>query len=405
MAISRKKMIILPQLNNCGGNLSQKWFIFYSVRIPGTDKLHRKKEFAGLSKFHDVDSRTRAAEKLISDFTEKLLMGWSPFADNSKVIFDDNLEYQNITRIYGKRRSQNKTIRFYASAYLDSLNGQLDPDGTLPTYRSKLRIFSNWIDSHSSPLNDVTAITNKMVVAFFFWMINDQKRSAKTIHDYRYILSGLFEWLIKQGVFHANPVQDIPKCSRVCDQSPSPIHELDIEIFKKEMLNDLQLWLAVQFQFYCALRPGRELRLLRIQDIDFGRGQVTVRRSQAKTRITRTVVIPRQFLFSLRNEYKLMDYDREFFVFGKEGIPGNECLGKNNLRFRFNRIRKKLGMPQEYKFYSWKHTGGVQASHAGIPTKHIQMQMGHESIATTEKYLRKMTGFDSKFLKEQYPDI
>jgi integrase len=82
----------------------------------------------------------------------------------------------------------------------------------------------------------------------------------------------------------------------VCDQAPAPIHEFDIEIFKQELVNDPQLWLAVQFQYYCALRPGRELRLLKIKDIDFARGLVTVRRAQAKTK-SLDMVIPGNFLF------------------------------------------------------------------------------------------------------------
>ena len=100
-----------------------------------------------------------------------------------------------------------------------------------------------------------------------------------------------------------------------------------------------------------------------------------------------------------------MQYDKEFFVFGKTGIPGPENLGKNNLRYRFNDIRKKLGMPLEYKFYSWKHTGAVQASLSGIPDSHIQRQMGHSSIDTTSRYLRKMTGFQSDFLRNRFPGI
>jgi len=32
--MKRKKMIILPRLNNCSGDLSKKWFVYYSVRNP-----------------------------------------------------------------------------------------------------------------------------------------------------------------------------------------------------------------------------------------------------------------------------------------------------------------------------------------------------------------------------------
>ncbi|MEA1878492.1 MAG: hypothetical protein U9N86_16745 [Bacteroidota bacterium] len=35
----RKKKIILPQLNDCEGDLSQRWFVYYSVHNPKTGNL------------------------------------------------------------------------------------------------------------------------------------------------------------------------------------------------------------------------------------------------------------------------------------------------------------------------------------------------------------------------------
>ncbi len=403
--MNRKKMIILPQLYDAGGDIEKTWFVYYSVRNFRTDKMTRFKIFNGIGLFNDPEQRRNIASKIIEEYSKKLKVGWTPFTDDTTAIFNDNLEYEHITRIYGKKRALNKTIRFWGSKYIDWKKGAIDNEGTLPTYQSKLRIFTNWIDSRFSDGNDVSFINNEIIVEFFNWLINDQGRSKKTVGDYRHILAGMFEWLITQKVFESNPVHDLPQCSKICDNAPYPIHEQDIELFKAELTNDPQLWLAVQFQYYCALRPGRELRLLKIKNIDFVRGQVTIIRTQAKTNVTRTVVIPRNFLLVLRQEYKLMEYNREFYVFSKTGFPGMQRLGKNNLRFRFNAVRDKLGMPLEYKFYSWKHTGGVQASLAGIPDSHIQRQMGHSSIETTSRYLRKMTAFQSDYLKNQFPEL
>lgn len=403
--MKRKKMIILPQLNNCGGDIEKRWFVFYSVRNPANDKMHRFKVYGLLHKFKDPITRTEAGEQLCHEYSEKLRHGWSPFNDCSEVIYDDHLEYDRISRIYGIRRAANKTIRYYASKYLETLIGRIDKEGTMPTYQSKIRIFCMWIDSRSIGENDASTIDNKTIVEFFRWLIGDQKRSRKTVGTYRQVLQSLFEWLVKEKVFISNPVHDLPNTDLINDQSPSPIHGADIEAFKNALQEDPQLWLAVQFQYYCALRPGKELRLLKIKNIDFARGLVTVNRTEAKKRITRTVVIPEVFLLQLRYEYKLNTYDRELYVFGHNGQPGKDHLGKNNMRFRFNAIREKLGMPVEYKFYSWKHTGAVNASLAGIPDKHIQLQLGHTSLETTNRYLRKMTGHQSEFLKNQFPSL
>ena len=44
--MKRKKIVILPKLNDAGGDLSKKWFIYYSVRDPRTDKMKRFREAA-----------------------------------------------------------------------------------------------------------------------------------------------------------------------------------------------------------------------------------------------------------------------------------------------------------------------------------------------------------------------
>ena len=403
--MKRQKLIILPQLNECSGDLTKKWFVFYSVLNPKTGKLERFKIFDGFGKLNTITERYQHAEQIIREYTEKLKCGWSPFKDDKKVIYMDNLQYEKVARIYGKQRASNLDIRYYASKYLDYITPSIDYEGTLPTYQSKIRIFVMWCDTHGMKDNDATCISNNTMVSFFNWLINDQKRSGKTVSTYRQVLQSFFEWMVKEKVFIANPVHDLPKCNRINDQSPSPIHFNDIAEFKNAMSENPQLWLAVQFQYYCAIRPGKELRYLKIKQIDFARGLVTVNRMEAKKRITRTVVIPDNFLFELRNNYKLHEYHKELYVISKDGKPGPNPIGKNTLRRHFNAIRTSLGMPLEYKLYSWKHTGAVQSSLSGIPDKHIQMQLGHTSLETTSRYLRKMVGFQSDFLKNKYPGI
>ncbi len=398
-------MIILPQLNDCAGDTSKKWFVFYSVRNPKSGKMERFKDYKGLNNSKNTHARYLAAENSIENYTEKLKKGWSPFNDDSKYIYTDNLQYENITRIYGKKRSGNRTVRYFANLFFDNFKGAVNPDGSYHTYQSKLRIFTQWIESQKMEHSDITSVDNQTVILFFKWLIVSQKRSAKTANDYRQILQNFFQWLVTTKIIQDNPVYDIPKCNTINDCSPSPIQRTDIEIFREAMKTDPQLWLAIQFQYYCALRPGKELRLMKIKNIDFISGSITITRSQAKTKITRTVIIPRCFLSVLRTQHKLHLCNKEYYVFSQNGTPGITHLGKNTLRYRFNKFREALNMPLEYKFYSWKHTGGVQASLSGIPDKHISMQMGHSNLQTTARYLRKMTGFQSDQIKNQFPEI
>ena len=83
--MKRKKIVILPKLNDAGGNLSKKWFVYYSVRDPRTDKMERFKDHVGLS-HPDESVRRERADKIIQELTVKLKKGWTPFLDDTEAI-------------------------------------------------------------------------------------------------------------------------------------------------------------------------------------------------------------------------------------------------------------------------------------------------------------------------------
>ena len=147
------------------------------------------------------------------------------------------------------------------------------------------------------------------------------------------------------------------------------------------------------------------MRLLKIRDIDFARGLVNVDLFRAKTNRERHATIPAHFLLKIRNEYRLHKYNPDYYVFGRNGEPGPECLGKNNLKNRFNRFREILNMPYSYKFYSWKHTGNSLALDNDISMFALKNQNGHSSVQTTEIYTRNKLGRVSKDIQQRFPNI
>lgn len=99
------------------------------------------------------------------------------------------------------------------------------------------------------------------------------------------------------------------------------------------------------------------------------------------------------------------EYPDDHFVFGREGEPGTEAMGKNTMRVRFNKFRDALGLSKEYKFYSWKHTGATAAVDAGIPERHIMDQLRHKSFETTDHYFRRHRGYKSDKIKLDWPEL
>jgi integrase len=201
-------------------------------------------------------------------------------------------------------------------------------------------------------------------------------------------------------------MEDLPDTTRENDQAPRPIHESDIDrLVQKIKETDRQLWLTVQLEYYCFLRPGQEIRLARISWFDIARGIITVPKQLVKTRQEKFVIIPVQFREYLMNEWKIHLFPPDYYLIGQNGMPGTKPLGSNNLRNRFNIIRDSLNLPKVYKLYSWKHTGNARAADAGIPAYHRQKQNGHSSMGSFEDYLKNKIGFTSKELENQFPSL
>lgn len=92
-------------------------------------------------------------------------------------------------------------------------------------------------------------------------------------------------------------------------------------------------------------------------------------------------------------------------MFSAAGTPGEKPVGKNTFRNRFNLLRDKLHLSQEYKLYSFKYTGGVALVNAGVDTWELQRHFRHKSIDTTEHYVRKNFAVKSDKIKNHFPDV
>lgn len=399
----RNKLVILPKLNDCAGDPRKQWHIYFSARNPKTGKMKRFRIYDGFTDCRTKKEKYAHAEKLIGLYSERLKTGWDPFADDSTAIYEDHLQYANTAKWYGNRRKSNKTFSFYVSQFLPELTG-LEPV-TYRNYQSKYRHFNLFLEKHGLAGNDITTITEEDIRQFFLFLINDMKLARITISKYQHTIERLFKWLVEKKYIRNSPVVNVPTTTRENDTAPRPVNEGDIDILVEAVKKDPQLWLTIQLEYYCFLRPGLEIRMARVKWFDLARGRIIVPRDVVKTKQDKVVIIPQQFRDELVNEYRLHMYPHDYYVIGPNGLPGTRPIGSNNLRNRFNIIRDSLGLPKEYKLYSWKHTGNARAEDAGIPMYARQRQNGHSSMRSTEEYLKNKIGFRSEELEKQFPSL
>lgn len=401
----RNKIAILPQLYDANGDMKKRWHIFFSYRNPQTNKMTRFRVYDGFATLYTKKARYAHAQQQIKEYTDRIQNGWNPFdSDLRKAVYEDNLRYATTARLFKERRSSNLTFNYYSNLFLPQIKGMADK--TYRNYVSKYRIFDGWLARNNMAANDITAITPAVMRDFVLYLINDEKLARITIMKYRHMLERLFDWCVKNKYIRVSPMQDLPDTTRENDQAPRPINEADIDKLVKTIIEtDPQLWLAVQLEYYCFLRPGLEIRMARVGWFDLARATISVPKEVVKTDQNKIVIIPKQLRAHLIDHWRLHLFPAHYFVFGQNGMPGTTCIGSNSLRNRFNVIRDRLKLPTTYKLYSWKHTGNARASDAGISMYDRQRQNGHASMRSTEEYLKNKIGFTSADLENNFPDL
>lgn len=158
-------------------------------------------------------------------------------------------------------------------------------------------------------------------------------------------------------------------------------------------------------QFFCAIRPGTELRLLKIKHINFWSHNILINIIDSKMQREEVINIPNQLFSLMTNTYQLQNYDKEFYVFSKNGMPGGTPLGTNNMRNRFNKFRDVLNLSKDYKYYSLKHTGASMLLDSGkFNLRELMDHLRHHDINSTYHYIRKYRGNTSEKIKNSFPN-
>lgn len=384
----KQTIIIFPHLNDCKGDLSKQWYVEWKWRIPGELNMRKERAYEGMGIGVSAEERYKQAKKIIKEKTEWIKSG-DYLKGNVRKVYADELLYRTEARRYGQAREQVVTTRTNLSEFLSVVKQKVNKK-SYENYVSKLRIFNAWLEDNKLDQLSIKNITKQHIIEFSIYLSGSKKLSKLTIKKYIQIIHSFFEFEADRENILINPADKIPAMGAVVDNAAVPFQK-DERIKLKNAIEktDPQLWLACEIQYYCAIRPGTELRLMKINWIDFDRKKIRVPSPEAKNSTIELVDIP-DFLFE--NLKFLQSYNPDLYIFGKFGKPNTEPVGKNTLRNRFNRFREDIGISNDRKFYSWKHTGAIQLLDNGVQPHDLQGHLRHKSFATTEVYIKKRAG-------------
>lgn len=403
----RKAVLILPVLNDRNKDLTKQWYVEFSYRSPLNDKLIRVRYSKNLnivlnSEAETIKQRYINANSYIKEISKKLKAGWLP-SDDDQRIYNDEIAYSNVAKIFGRRYKAKNNIRVASSQFLIWKKPQVKAK-TYSSYVSKMRQFTFWCEKNKFGDVDIPYIDNDIVKRFFV-SLTEKNLDKVTVEKYRQNLFNLFEYLKNEKKIKENPVYNVLIPKKKVDNAARPLLRGDmtklLAVIKK---NDPQLYLACLFQYFTALRPGAELRLLKIKDIDFDNSSITVNEVNAKRTRHETVDMPIQLNELCIKTYLLRTFNKEFYVFGRFKTPGDKPVGKNTLRNRFNSFRDALNLPKHYKFYSMKHTGAGRLLESGASIVEVQRHLRHLSIEDTQHYIVRHFGERNEKVINHFPN-
>ena len=400
--IRKKKDIIYPKLRNSKGDMNATWYIEFSIRNHVSGKMERKRIYEGFKDIPTYQGRMDHAKKLIKEYTDMIDKGEINLSEH--VVYKDELNFQTSSSRNREQTGDKDSFRVIVSQFIVYKRSEIS-EKSLQTYRSRLRLFGEFLEDHGLDKKPLMQVKNEHVIKFLK-ACADTGLARKTIEKYQQILYAFFKWVIdNEKAYMNNPATNIPRLGMVKDESAPALTEDIRAILQYKMeREDPQLWLACCFQYYCAIRPGTELRLLKIKDINMMSRTITVRNYLAKNDRTETIDMPGQ-LFNMLVDFAINKYDGNLYLFGHDFKPGHNPLGRNAMSKRFNKIRDEAGISSEVKYYSWKHSGAQELRRAGANIYSIQRHLRHKSLSTTEKYFNKRFGGGDKQIRDEFPDI
>jgi len=369
-----KSQYSAPKIYDANGDLSKRWYVYYSFRNPATDKLERQTPiYAGVNKFKNLKERKNAIKILAKAVENILENGFNPY-DEDSVPVDET-----------KNHSIADAVTFSLELKKNTLK-----DNSFRDYRIRIKSFEKWLLANGFENRYITAVNKKTIVTFLNSVLSTT--SAKNRNNTRAILSMFFQSLEDNDIIPDNFVKKINVLKSNPERNKTYSSKQEVDIFNYLKSNDELMLLFIQFISYNHLRPVEVVRL-QIKDVNIKDRRLYVR---AKNKAVKVKIIPEILLASLPD---LEKYNPESYLFTPNGIgqewATNETDKRDYFSKRFKKVKDNFGLGKDYGLYSFRHTFITKLYHEFVKNStpfeaksKLMLITGHETMVALDKYLR-----------------
>lgn len=341
------------------------WYIEYYAEHPTSGEMKRFKVRMNraIKRYTKKSEARKYCLDIVSRLNSRLMDGWSPFFES-----EDARLYMPLCKV--------------VETYLAEKKKELRKD-SMRCYTSITGIFLSWV-AVDCP-NVVCSLFNKAkAVRFMDYIYNDRGVSARTYNDYLKLMRSFFEWCVGKGYTKENPFVQF-KTKKKAEKTRIMI-DSETRARITEHLNGKPFLLVCMLVYHSLIRP-KEIRMLKVRDINLQEHFITVSGEIAKNHHTRHCAISSQ-IESLIAELGIMNHNKDFYLFSDPVtlMPGSAQLYDCKFTKEFARLRKELKLPKEMQLYSFRDTGIYEMLKANVDDLSVMQHADHSSLDITTIY-------------------
>lgn len=398
--------LIIPQDKNGRPNLNARWSISFWIWSEIKNKKIRKVLDYDINQFKTIKERKAKAAEYIKAIDELLKEG--------HVIGKDKERAE--VSFTPRRDRDTLTLSQAIDNYIAENKTSLSPN-TIRGYRNLNNVLSEWLEHTGITGIRLLDFNPEAAKAFFNYLklerkvprngVEDVGVSNKTFNNYHTNLNRIYNALVEDGTIKKkhNPIQKIKRKKKTASTRHVPYTTEQLKQIKELILKkgDKQLYLFINFIYYTAARPGRELRLMQVKDIL--EDTIYIAADRSKVDEGRHASIPPP-LEELIQEHGLRNYPPDYYVFTRYQQPGQKAAGKEYFWERHRKVLEELGLTdREYSMYGYKHTGNINLYQATKDLIAIKEQNGHTSLDQTYNYMVKLGQIRKSEVYRQFPEF
>lgn len=357
---------------------------------------NRKRTYGEINSQLTKQEKEAAAQSLLAEIEGKINSRRSSSTDQLIIeklnsLFDEVIGLRKkVDKLEGQKQKKKEADRELRKTLLEMTRIKcLDkrPD-TINSYNSKTSLFVKWIDQKGYAKIRVHEFTTDMAQAYMDKCATEDNLGAFTYNTYLSYVRGLFSLMLKRKYISENPFDVIKRKRKVKSSQYEFLNQAERKSIS-EYYREKYPWAykALLLQFYCLIRP-RELQRMKFSQFDLQNGIIRVTEDTAKTHKFRTPTIPNLIRDEFFNE-NFLSYDPNWYVFGKNLLPGPMKSGKNQQNILHDGVLNILGINRQgLSWYCWKHTGATLMDRVLSPSE-LKNHGGWHSYEVMEHYLHR----------------